>query len=118
MKYCTKCGATQTEAGQFGTIEITGYDWDSDEDTALSVAQVIGHICADAGGCAERNIHTGHSPEALREIVRDGENYSTDTRERARAVLLEMSETARMVARGQDATHRELGYGAIGNGLR
>ena len=33
MKYCTKCGATETEAGQFGMIEITGYDWDSDEDT-------------------------------------------------------------------------------------
>ncbi len=114
--YCRKCGATEKEAGQFGMIPVYDYDWDSDDDTALSVSRVVGHTCADAGGCAERNIKFGHSPEALREIIKDRENYSTDTRERANKTLREMSETARMVARGQDAAAREMGYGTIGGG--
>ena len=115
--YCTKCGATETEAGQFGMIETVDYDWDSDDDTALSVQRVTGHTCADASVCAERNIQGGYNPEALREIVRDAEHYSLRMREDAREALREMSETARMMARGQDAAAREIGYGAIGGGL-
>lgn len=109
MKYCVKCGATAEEAGPLGFIEVIDYTWESGRDTALSIPVVVGYICKDALGCAKRNIRYANSSRALREVVADTENYSEDIRKQAQAVLREMSETAQMIARGEDAVAREGG---------
>lgn len=74
MSKCRKCGGN---GGEWGLMEISGYDWDKAErgdEMALSIS-TTSHQCVDAVGCAEQVIATGTNLEALREISKDAENY-------------------------------------------
>jgi len=107
---CQMCGERNPE---FGFTEITGYDWDSDDEMATSVSQVLGHRCASRPDCARRVIASGYSIEALHEIAYDRENLG-ELADQARQVIHELAEAYREIARGEDMAARENGYGAIG----
>jgi len=106
---CQKCGATTD------LIDIRGYDWDSDDDNALSIQRVIGHRCLMANECAERVIEQGGNAEALHEIASDRENYGGQAA-RAREVLRQMGRLMGQLAQANDAAAREGGAGTIGGG--
>jgi hypothetical protein len=110
MKTCKFCGST---GDSFGLLEIRDYDWDSDDDDALSVSRVVGHRCANVSDCARRIVEQGTNVEGLRMVAADRENMG-DLADQARQILREMSELAQQIARSQDLAAREAGWGAIG----
>ena len=111
-RVCLHCGATIEEAGEFGMIEVWEHDPEIHDD---GQSHLMGHICAERVPCIERNIATGHNPEALRTVIRDSEHYTQDLRDRAREALRMLAEAARIEAESADAAAREMGYGAIGS---
>ena len=106
---CSYCGNGSN------LMEQWGYDWDSDDDTALSVQRVTGHTCRNVTECAERIVEQGDSIEGLKRVSRDYENLG-DLATKAREILHDWSEMAQATAHSADLVARENGYGAIGHG--
>ena len=111
-KYCN------TGGGDFGLLEITDYDWDSDSDTALSIPITVGYQCAEQVACARRTVELGTDAERMHQIKKDYENMPKDLRDKARAAIHELAVMARARAHTADLVAREAGYGAIGGGAR
>lgn len=111
MAHCMYC---ESDGGEFGLLEVWDYDWDSDDDLALSVQRVVGHHCADVGECARRIVDQGTSIEGLRMVAADYENLG-ELATQARQMLREWSELAQAEAHTADLVARENGYGVIGN---
>jgi len=110
-KQCKFCGATEN------LIEIRGYDWDRNDEDALSIQQVIGYQCRNGTECAQRVVEQGTSVEGLREVVRIGyEHLDRELVDRAREILQGWATIARAEAETADLVARESGYGAIGHG--
>lgn len=94
-------------------LEITGYDWDSDDDAALSISRVTGYICRNVTECAERIVEQGDSIEGLKMVAGDHEHLG-ELATQAREILHEWSEMAQAEAYTADLAARENGYGTIG----
>jgi hypothetical protein len=109
--YCKWCGESTEKM-----LDITGYDWDAAErgdEMALSIQRVLGHQCANRTACARRIVAQGTNVEALRMVAQDYENLG-QLAVQAREILNEYAELSRQIARHQDQTARENGWGAIG----
>ena len=114
MNRCKFCNSDGT--AEFGLLPIRDYDWDSADDTALSIRRVTGHMCADRGGCARRIVEQGTSIESLRQVIADREHLPADLVERARVIMQEWRELAEMTALAEDAASREDGWGVMTGG--
>jgi len=113
MPTCKWCGG---QGDEFGLIEIWGYDWDSDDDTALSVQRVIGHQCANRTHCARQVVAQGDNVGALRIVAADYEHLG-ELATQAREILSHWAQLYREIAEADEASAREHGYGAIGAGV-
>ena len=107
-RQCRFCGNTSDELRA-----ITDYDWDSDDDDALSISRVVGYECANVTDCARRIVEQGTNLEGLRMVAGDSENLG-DLAIQARGILREWSQLAQAEAHTADLVARENGYGAIG----
>ena len=109
-----ECRLYNSTGDEFGLREITGYDWDSDDDTALSVSTVQGYECANVTACARRIVEQGDNIEGLRMVANDYENLG-ELANQAHEKLHQWSELYQQIARSEDQAARENGYGAIAN---
>jgi hypothetical protein len=115
MNRCKFCGNDGSD--ESGLLPIRGYDWDSADDTALSVSRVVGYVCADRGACSRRIVEQGTSIEGLKEIVLvDRQELPADLVNQAIALLHEWNGLYAMTARGADAAAREDGWGVMTGG--
>lgn len=110
MSICQDCG---TDGDAMGLMPIWGYDWESDDDTALSIQQIVGHRCVNGSYCAERVVASGTNAQALGQVARNYENVG-DLATQARTILRDWAELSREIARADDAAAREDGWGAMG----
>ena len=106
QKFCRDCGG---QGDEFGLTEITGYDWDSDDDDALSERIVIGHQCANRSHCARETVGNPNATvRALRTIAADFENLGS-LATRAREILTGYARIAQQQAHTDDLVARENG---------
>jgi hypothetical protein len=115
QKRCRYCGTETPD--EWGFREVWGYDWDSNDEMALSEQRLQGYECAMVTDCAQRIVEQGSNIEGLRMILENREYIFTEIVEAAREQIRELSQMARELSRTADLVARENGYGVIG-GMR
>jgi hypothetical protein len=112
---CQYCGMTPAEADQFGLLEVRGYDYESADDTALSVPRLLGYRCANVSACARRVVERGTSIDGLLMVVETGREHLDSTLvDRAHELLRAYADISRQQAEAADQAAREAGWGVIG----